>query len=114
MRKMNITDKLQLEQPILEIAGHEFVVDNSKDTMLAFDEKMRELPEKTPGIEICVMTVEHFLGEDAAKTIAEMKLTAKGYDKVAIAILALAGEEDYETVEARFHREDEADSPAVV
>lgn len=112
--KLSITDKIQLEKPVLEIGGHEFEVDNSKDSMLAFDEKMRSLPEGTSNLAVLDLTVEHFLGEDANRTISSMGLTVKGYEKLAIAVMSLAGEEDFEIVEARFRREEQPASTAVV
>lgn len=106
--RLNITDKLQLEQPVLEIGAHSFTVDNSKDTMLAFWEKMDNMPDDMRNIDFMEDGIRHFLGDEAMAEIDEMRLTVKGYEKVLIAVLALAGEEHFEEVEARFHRDETA------
>lgn len=113
--KLNITDKLQLEQPVLEIGEHRFTVDNSKDTMLAFWEMLDSMPEDKRMIDVFEDGIRHFLGDAAMETITAMRLTVKGYEKVLIAVLALAGEESFEDVEARFHRNiTETAEPTVV
>lgn len=115
MMKLNITDKLQLEKPVLEIGEHAFEVDNSKDKMLAFWEKIDAIPNEMRMIDFFEDGIRHFLGDKAMETIAAMNLTVKGYEQVLIAVLALAGEEDFDTVEARFHRKNaESAEPPVV
>lgn len=109
MTKLNITDRLQLEAPVLEIGTHSFTVDNSRDTMLAFDEKMRTLPEGTTEMSVYADAIRHFLGEEAAKEIDAMRLTLKGYRQVFLAIMALASEESLEETEARFLRPEKSE-----
>ena len=113
--KFNITDKLQLEQPVLEIGDHSFTVDNSKDKMLAFWEMIDNTPQDKRMIDFFEDGIRHFLGDAAMETITAMRLTVKGYEKVMIAVLSLAGEETFEETEARFHRNiTETAEPAVV
>lgn len=114
MTRISITDRLQTERPILELMGQEFEVNNTKDAMLAFNEKMQHISENTHGVDIYEEGIRHFLGDAAATQIAEMQLTIKGYEKVFIAIIALAGEETYEEAEARFHKPKTTDKPGMV
>lgn len=114
MARISITDRLQTERPVLELMGQEFEVNNTKDAMLTFNEKLQHLSENARGVDIYEESIRHFIGDAAVEQIAEMQLTIKGYEKVFIAIMALAGEETYEETEARFHQSRTTDKPDVV
>lgn len=99
--KINITDKLQQEKPILEIKGHEFEIDNSKNAVLAFEQK--NFKDKK-SIEITEEIILHFAGETALQIIQNMNLSYKDYDRIAVGIMALATETTYEETEQRFQK----------
>lgn len=100
--KLDITNKLRQTRPVLEIAGNAFEVDDTKDTMLAFNERMQQLPPKTSMTVLYEEGVRTFLGEDAARIIGGMGLSVPDYRTIFIAVLSLANEEDFDTAEARF------------
>ena len=100
--KFDLTGKLTAERPVLVIRELELEVDNTKDAMLAFDEKMESLPPNAPAMELHELAVRHFLGEDALEKLDALHLSAPDWGRVFIGIMALVNEEDYDTVEARF------------
>lgn len=104
MNRMNITDRLQTEKPVLQILDLEFEVDNARDTTLAFHQKMDEIKSDAKNQDIYDLAVTHFLGEAAAQRIAELRLTMKGYEKVFIGIMALVNEDSFEETEERFRK----------
>lgn len=102
--RIDITDKLQTEFPVLAINGKEYEVNNLKDTMLAFTQKLNEVKDTAHKHDIIDSAVKTFLGEAAFEEISKMRLTSKGYEKLFIAIMALANEEPYEDAESRFQK----------
>lgn len=100
--KLDLTNKLSNARPVLEIKGHAFEVDHTKNAMLAFDEKMDSLPKKGSVALLYEEGVRHFLGEDAAETLNGMALSIHDWQTIFIGIMALVNEIDYDEAEARF------------
>ena len=97
--KLNITDKLTSERPVLEIGAEQFEVNNTKDAVLHF----QELDET--GKSMAALTSEAlviFLGEDGAARLDGLGLSFQSMERVLIAVIALATEDDPEEVERRF------------
>jgi len=101
MRKISITDKLQTEKPVLEIKGHEFEIDNSKNAVLAFNETDKSGMNQ---VEIIDEAIRIFAGEKALGEIQDMELSYRDYERVFTGIMALTNEESYEDTESRFQR----------
>ncbi|MBE6876665.1 MAG: hypothetical protein IJJ69_09150 [Oscillospiraceae bacterium] len=99
--KINITEKLQQEKPVLEIFGKEFEIDNRKDTVLAYTEKDFSNKKTT---EVMEDIIQHFAGEKALKEIQAMKdLSFHDCEIIIYGIMALALEITLEEAEQRFH-----------
>lgn len=97
--KLNITDKLTSERPVLEIGTERFEVNNTKDAVLRF----QELDEKGKSTTALISeALVLFLGEEGAARIDRMGFSYKSTEKIFIAVLALATEDDIEEVERRF------------
>lgn len=100
MSVIDISSKLGKEKQTIKIAeGKVFEVDNSADTYLIVQEKL-----KNQDFSIASMyeMIEVLMGEEALKEIKDMKLTMDGLTAVIIAISAIVNEVPYEEMEKRF------------
>ena len=98
--RINITEKLQQERPVLEIRGKAFEIDNRKDTVFSYTEK--DFKDKKSD-EIIQETIRHFAGEKALKEVLNMKeLSFHDYQMIFYAVIALAMEITLEEAEERF------------
>ncbi|MEI3355677.1 MAG: hypothetical protein V8R81_01085 [Clostridia bacterium] len=100
MSVIDISSKLGKEKQTIKIAeGKVFEVDNSADTYLIVQEKL-----KNQDFSIASMyeMIEVLMGEEALKEIKDMKLTIDGLTAVVIAISAIVNEVPYEEMEKRF------------
>nr|DAP18693.1 MAG TPA: hypothetical protein [Caudoviricetes sp.] len=100
MSVIDISSKLGKEKQTIKIAkGKAFEVDNSADTYLIVQEKL-----KNQDFSIASMyeMIEVLMGEEALKEIKDMKLTIDGLTAVVIAISAIVNEVPYEEMEKRF------------
>ncbi len=103
MSVIDISSKLGKEKQTIKIAeGKVFEVDNSADTYLIVQEKL-----KNQDFSIASMyeMIEVLMGEEALKEIKDMKLTIDGLTAVVIAISAIVNEVPYEEMEKRFQDE---------
>ena len=103
MASIDISSKLGKEKQTIKIAeGKVFEVDNSADTYLIVQEKL-----KNQDFSIASMyeMIEVLMGEEALKEIKDMKLTIDGLTAVVIAISAIVNEVPYEEMEKRFQDE---------
>lgn len=103
MAQIDISSKLGKEKQTIKIAeGKVFEVDNSADTYLIVQEKL-----KNQDFSIASMyeMIEVLMGEEALKEIKDMKLTIDGLTAVVIAISAIVNEVPYEEMEKRFQDE---------
>ena len=99
--RFELTDKLTVqERPVLAILGKEYEVDNTKDTVLRF----QEMADKLDGAALIDQGVALFLGEEAAGALGAMGLSWKNWQRVFMACVALATEDSYEAVEERFQK----------
>ncbi len=100
MSVIDISSKLGKEKQTIKIAeGKVFEVDNSADTYLIVQEKL-----KNQDFSIASMyeMIEVLMGKEALKEIKDMKLTIDGLTAVVIAISAIVNEVPYEEMEKRF------------
>lgn len=100
MSVIDISSKLGKEKQKIKIAeGKVFEVDNSADTYLIVQEKL-----KNQDFSIASMyeMIEVLMGKEALKEIKDMKLTIDGLTAVVIAISAIVNEVPYEEMEKRF------------
>lgn len=100
MSVIDISSKLGKKKQTIKIAeGKVFEVDNSADTYLIVQEKL-----KNQDFSIASMyeMIEVLMGEEALKEIKDMKLTIDGLTAVVIAISAIVNEVPYEEMEKRF------------
>ena len=99
--RINITDRIQQEKPVLEIFGKEFEIDNRKDTVIAYTE--RNFSGMKTG-ELMDEIIRHFAGNKALEEIHNMKnLSFHAYEIIIYGIMALALEITLEEAEQRFH-----------
>lgn len=97
---MDLSSKLKKEKPTLKLAeGVEFEVDNSADTYLLVQDKIKD---KDFSIDVMYDMIEILMGKEALDKIKEMKLTIKGLTSIVIGMSALVNEISYEDMEARF------------
>lgn len=97
---MDLSSKLKKEKPTLKLAeGVEFEVDNSADTYLLVQDKIKD---KDFSIDVMYDMIEILMGKEALDKIKEMKLTIKGLISIVIGMSALVNEISYEEMEARF------------
>lgn len=97
---MDLSSKLKKEKPTLKLAeGVEFEVDNSADTYLLVQDKIKD---KDFSIDVMYEMIEILMGKDALDKIKEMKLTIKGLTSVVIGMSAAVNEISYEEMEERF------------
>lgn len=97
---MDLSSKLKKEKPTLKLAeGVEFEVDNSADTYLLVQDKIKD---KDFSIDVMYDMIEILMGKEALDKIKEMKLTIKGLTSIVIGMSALVNEISYEEMEARF------------
>lgn len=103
-KTIDLSQKLDNSRPFIKVAeGKIYEVDNRKNTVLRFDQLMRNGdPNDTRVLGEMVST---FLGKNAAKEIEAMDLTMPSYIALIIGIVAAATDEDFEVAEARFHKE---------
>ncbi len=102
MKIYDITSKLKNEKPVVRIGDKDFNVDNSKDAMIRVNEIIKN---NTDDFEIMSSVLSELLGSDGAENIENMKLSMKDYKTVFIAVLAGAGDEEFEEVEKRFQNQ---------
>lgn len=97
---MDLSSKLKKEKPTLKLAeGVEFEVDNSADTYLLVQDKIKD---KDFSIDVMYDMIEMLMGKEALDKIKEMKLTIKDLTSIVIGMSALVNEISYEEMEARF------------
>lgn len=97
---MDLSSKLKKEKPTLKLAeGVEFKVDNSADTYLLVQDKIKD---KDFSIDVMYDMIEILMGKEALDKIKEMKLTIKGLTSIIIGMSALVNEISYEEMEERF------------
>lgn len=97
---MDLSSKLKKEKPTLKLAeGVEFEVDNSADTYLLVQDKIKD---KDFSIDVMYDMIEILMGKEALDKIKEMKLTINGLTSVIIGMSALVNEISYEEMEKRF------------
>lgn len=97
---MDLSSKLKKEKPTLKLAeGVEFEVDNSADTYLLVQDKIKD---KDFSIDVMYDMIEILMGKEALDKIKEMKLTIKGLTSIIIGMSALVNEISYEEMEERF------------
>ena len=102
MKVYDITSKLKNEKPVVRIGDKDFNVDNSKDAMIRVNEIIKN---NTDDFEIMGHVLSELLGSENAETIENMKLSMSDYKTVFIAVLAGAGDEEFEEVEKRFQNQ---------
>ena len=100
MSVIDISSKLGKEKQTIKIAeGKVFEVDNSADTYLIVQEKLKN---QDSSIASMYEMIEVLMGKEALKEIKDMKLTIDGLTAVVIAISAIVNEVPYEEMEKRF------------
>lgn len=100
MSVIDISSKLGKEKQTIKVAeGKVFEVDNSADTYLIVQEKLKN---QDFSISSMYEMIEVLMGKEALKEIKEMKLTIDGLTAVVIAISAIVNEVEYEEMEKRF------------
>lgn len=103
MSVIDISSKLGKEKQTIKIAeGKVFEVDNSADTYLIVQEKLKN---QDFSISSMYEMIEVLMGKEALKEIKDMKLTIDGLTAVVIAISAIVNEEPYEEMEKRFQED---------
>lgn len=101
MKVYDITSKLENEKPVVRIGEKDFEINNSKNAMIKVNEICKN---STDDFEIINEVLEELLGKGNAEIIEAMNLSVTGYKAVFIAVLAGAGDEEYEEVEKRFQK----------
>lgn len=100
MSVIDISSKLGKEKQTIKLAEDKvFEVDNSADTYLIVQEKLKN---QDFSISSMYEMIETLMGEKALKEIKDMKLTIEGLKSVIIAISAIVSEVEYEEMEKRF------------
>ena len=101
MKVYDITSKLNNEKPVIRIGEQDFEINNSKNAMMRVNEICKN---STDDFEIINEVLEELLGKENAEIIEKMELSVSGYRAVFIAVLAGAGDEEFEEVEKRFQK----------
>lgn len=100
MSVIDISSKLGKEKQTIKLAeGKVFEVDNSADTYLIVQEKLKN---QDFSISSMYEMIEILMGAEALKEIKDMKLTIEGLRSVIIAISAVVSEVEFEEMEKRF------------
>ena len=96
---INISDKLSLDKPSIQIGEKTYEVNDSLETVMKFEEIYGD--GDTQSMIECLKVA---LGEAACEELQFEKMRFKNLQVVFIAINAAMQDMDYEVVEARFHQ----------
>lgn len=96
---INITDKLTLDKPKLEINGKQYEVNDGMATVMKFEELANDSSTQN-----MMKAIEITLGPDAVKELNVGNMSVKNFRVLTIAIMAAMQNMDYEEAEARFSR----------
>ena len=99
---INITDKMDFDQPKLVIGGKEYDVQNSVKGVLKFDEELKDL-----SVDSFTASLTVALGEEAVKELKVTELSFPNLKILMIAVLALMQDMSYEDADARFQGTEE-------
>lgn len=100
MSVIDISSKLGKEKKSIRLSEDKvFEVDNSADTYLIVQEKLKN---QDFSIKSMYEMIEILMGNEALKEIKDMKLSIEGLKSVIIAISAIVSEVEYEEMEKRF------------
>ena len=95
---INITDKLSLERPRIQIGDKSYEVDNSIETVFKF----QELSAQGGNEESMTKAITLAIGEEAANELNITQMSIANYKVLTIAILAAMQELEYEEIESTF------------
>ena len=98
MSIINITDKLAMDKPVIQIGDKKYTVNNGMATVLKFEELMAQGGTKSILDAINLAVVGGFDANDMS--LAQVKV-------IMIAISAAMQGVDYEVAEARFHKKED-------
>jgi aldehyde:ferredoxin oxidoreductase len=96
---INISDKLSLEKPVIQVGEKTYPVNDSLEAVLKFEEQHSE--GDVLGMVECMKVA---LGEDACEEMGFMKMSFKNIQVWFFAVMAAMQDITYEEVEARFHK----------
>ena len=99
---INISDKLSLERPFIQVGDKQYEVNDSLETVLKFEEMYDD--GDTQGMLECMKVA---LGEDAYAELSFEKLSFKNIQVWFFAVMAAMQDISYDEVEARFRKFDE-------
>lgn len=98
---INISDKLSLEKPVIQIGEKTYVVNDSLETVMKFEEQYGD--GDIAGMLECMKTA---LGSKAYTEVKFEKMSFKNVQVWFFAVMAAMQDMTYEEVEARFHKFD--------
>lgn len=96
---INISDKLSLEKPVIQVGEKQYVVDDSLATVLKFEEQSDV--GDTQGM---LESMKVALGEAAYEELSFETMSFKNIQVWFFAVMAAMQDVDYEELEARFRK----------
>ena len=99
---INISDKLSLDKPVIQVGEKTYVVNDSLETVMKFEESYGD--GDTQSMMECMKVA---LGEDAYNEMNFGQMSFKNIQVWFFAVMAAMQDMTYEEVEARFHQFDE-------
>ena len=102
MKVYDITSKLTNEKPVVRIGEKDFNIDNSKNAMMRVNEIIRNNKDDFTTME---EVLEVLIGKENSEIIESSDYSMADYKTIFIAVLAGAGDEEFEEVEKRFQNQ---------
>lgn len=100
---INISDKLSLDKPVIQVGDKKYTVNDSLETVLKFEENYGD--GDTHSMLECMKVA---LGEEAYKEMCFEKMSFKNIQVWFFAVMAAMQDMTYDEVEARFQKFNEA------
>lgn len=98
---INISDKLSLEKPVIQVGDKSYVVNDSLETVMKFEEQYGD--GDIQGMLECMKVA---LGNKAYTEMKFEKMSFKNIQVWFFAVMAAMQDVDYEDIEARFRKFD--------
>lgn len=100
---INISDKLSLEKPVIQVGDKTYTVNDSLETVMKFEEQYGD--GDIHGMLECMKVA---IGETAYEKMAFEKMSFKNIQVWFFAVMAAMQDMSYEDVEARFRQTQQA------
>lgn len=98
----NLMNRLVFSKPTVVIAeGKEFTINNSKNCVMLFNQKVKELDKKDKAEDLYDIGIKMFLGDKAMAEIQKLDLPMKGYEYIFSTIMAAIEEITLDEYEER-------------